>query len=504
MFTCVCSKCDYTICLKITCREKSEEFACHVDNKKSESDLNNIDNPMHKKFKEIDLNKFSQQILPVSLLIEHKSQIETNNSARDRSRSENDLLENLIDSPGTPAAIKIQVPKSPTVIPKSVKDQKIIIGSDTLPVRGTKKSPRPALDTRPNEINRRDSLKLWEIPYDDIKETGRQVGSGSFGTVNEADNFYHGKVAIKFLNVQNPSPSQREAFRNEAAILKETRHDNILLFIGYMSKPFLAIVTEWCEGSSLYKHLHVAEESWNMYQLVDIAKQTATGMEYLHARDILHRDLKSNNIFLVPDEKNVHSNNNVKVNDKNIDKWTVKIGDFGLATVKTSAWNNNSSTTIKPRKCNPTGSILWMAPEVIRQTLEDPYSQKSDIYSFGVVLYELVTCRLPYAQKEQDMILFQVGMGRLRPNPEDARKDTPIVIKNLITQCCEFQRDKRPVFDEINLKLKSLKIAKIQRAQSAPDLSHYRAAGTSIIDDDIYPLTPLLDTLSTTDRKSVV
>ena len=54
---------------------------------------------MHKKFKEIDLNKFSQQILPVSLLIEHKSQIETNNSARDRSRSENDLLENLIDSP---------------------------------------------------------------------------------------------------------------------------------------------------------------------------------------------------------------------------------------------------------------------------------------------------------------------------------------------------------------------------------------------------------------------
>ena len=128
-----------------------------------------------------------------------------------------------------------------------------------------------------------------------------------------------------------------------------------------MSKPFLAIVTEWCEGSSLYKHLHVAEESWNMYQLVDIAKQTATGMEYLHARDILHRDLKSNNIFLVPDEKNINSNINVKVNDKNIDKWTVKIGDFGLATVKTSAWNNNnSSTAIKPRKCNPTGSILWM------------------------------------------------------------------------------------------------------------------------------------------------
>lgn len=131
-----------------------------------------------------------------------------------------------------------------------------------------------------------------------------------------------------------------------------------------MSKPFLAIVTEWCEGSSLYRHLHVEEEYWNMYQLVDIAKQTGTGMEYLHARDILHRDLKSNNIFLVPDEKYIHSNNNNKANDRanDIDKWTVKIGDFGLATVKTAAWNNNSSSSavVKPRKCNPTGSILWM------------------------------------------------------------------------------------------------------------------------------------------------
>ena len=133
-----------------------------------------------------------------------------------------------------------------------------------------------------------------------------------------------------------------------------------------MSKPFLAIVTEWCKGSSLYKHLHVEEEYWNMYQLIDIAKQTATGMEYLHARDILHRDLKSNNIFLVPDEKYIHAHSHIKTNDrandKHIEKWTAKIGDFGLATVKTAAWNNNSntSTAVKPRKCNPTGSILWM------------------------------------------------------------------------------------------------------------------------------------------------
>ncbi len=151
-------------------------------------------------------------------------------------------------------------------------------------------------------------------------------------------------------------------------VSRTTRHDNILLFIGCISKPFLAIVTEWCKGSSLYRHLHVEEEYWNMYQLVDIAKQTATGMEYLHARDILHRDLKSNNIFLVPDEKYSHSNNNHKTNDRandsSIEKWIVKIGDFGLATVKSVAWEKDAKDakdeTVKKRKCYPTGSILWM------------------------------------------------------------------------------------------------------------------------------------------------
>ena len=181
-------------------------------------------------------------------------------------------------------------------------------------------------------------------------------------------------MAIKFLNVQNPTPHQSYAFRNEVAILKSTRHDNVLLFIGCILKPYLAIVTEWCPGSSLYKHIHVEEEYWEMNQLVDIAKQTATGMEYLHARDILHRDLKSNNIFLIPKEtynfrsinsyQNQFQNGNKKTNfmnkeEINYDKWTVKIGDFGLATVK-STWTQTSAKTNQP-----TGSILWMVKIIL-------------------------------------------------------------------------------------------------------------------------------------------
>lgn len=257
------------------------------------------------------------------------------------------------------------------------------------------------------------------------------MGQGSFGIVHQGRDFYHGTVAIKFLNVQHPTPSQAQAFRNEVAILKSLRHDYILLFIGCILKPYLAIVTEWCPGSSLYRHLHVEEETWDVNQLIEIAKQTAIGMEYLHAFNILHRDLKSNNIFLVPKEANPqvasqaprNANNRSRLLNELLlcseqvePKWLVKIGDFGLATVKSAAWNSTTAssgvstlattTAAGARSNQPTGSILWMAPEVITQKVPDPYTQKSDVYSYGVVLYELFTGLLPYQRKEQNTVQF--------------------------------------------------------------------------------------------------
>ncbi|XP_046444056.1 raf homolog serine/threonine-protein kinase Raf-like isoform X4 [Daphnia pulex] len=311
----------------------------------------------------------------------------------------------------------------------------------------------------------RESIEDWEIPADEIL-IGPRIGSGSFGTVYRGH--WHGPVAVKTLNVKDPTPAQLQAFKNEVAVLRKTRHVNILLFMGCVSKPQLAIVTQWCEGSSLYKHLHVLETKFELLTLIETARQTAQGMDYLHAKNIIHRDLKSNNIFLHDD-------------------LTVKIGDFGLATVKTR-WSGSHQFQ------QPSGSILWMAPEVIRMKDENPYSFQSDVYAFGVVLYELFSGQLPYSHiSNKDQILFMVGRGFLRPDLSHVRSDTPKALRRLLESSIKFTREERPLFRQILVSLESLSrsLPKIHRSASEPTLS-----GSHFQSEDIYfayalPKTPM-------------
>ncbi|KAL7303695.1 hypothetical protein TKK_0003835 [Trichogramma kaykai] len=273
----------------------------------------------------------------------------------------------------------------------------------------------------------------WEIPRNEII-VGPQIGSGSFATVYKA--YYHGPVAVKKIEVKIPTQTQLQAFKNEMTLLSKMRHDNILLFLGYLSEPPLAIVTQWCEGSSLYKHLHVFESNFELPTLIKIARQAAQGMSYLHTKNIIHRDLKSRNIFLRDD-------------------LTVKIGDFGLAVDKTR-WAG-------PRQCHrPFGSILWMAPEVIRMQDENAYTFQSDVYAFGVVLYELLAGQLPYTDiSNKDQILFMVGRGYLR-------SETPKALRRLTEYRIKYAREERPLFRQILTNLESLPI--IKRSASEPRL----------------------------------
>ncbi|KAK2091435.1 Rik1-associated factor 1 [Saguinus oedipus] len=270
-----------------------------------------------------------------------------------------------------------------------------------------------------------------------------------------------GDVAVKILKVVDPTPEQFQAFRNEVAVLRKTRHVNILLFMGYMTKDNLAIVTQWCEGSSLYKHLHVQETKFQMFQLIDIARQTAQGMDYLHAKNIIHRDMKSNSL-------------------------TVKIGDFGLATVK-SRWSGSQQVE------QPTGSVLWMAPEVIRMQDNNPFSFQSDVYSYGIVLYELMTGELPYSHiNNRDQIIFMVGRGYASPDLSKLYKNCPKAMKRLVADCVKKVKEERPLFPQIlsSIELLQHSLPKINRSASEPSL--HRAAHTEDINACTLTTSPRL------------
>ncbi|XP_012284159.1 raf homolog serine/threonine-protein kinase phl [Orussus abietinus] len=356
-----------------------------------------------------------------------------------------------------------QSPVSPGSSP--TKHSQSTQASPTSTLRPKRPRARSADESSKNLLPPRESIEDWEIPADEIL-VGPRIGSGSFGTVFKAH--WHGPVAVKTLNVKIPTMAQLQAFKNEVAVLRKTRHVNILLFMGCASKPKLAIVTQWCEGSSLYKHLHVFETKFELLTLIEIGRQTAQGMDYLHAKNIIHRDLKSNNIFLHDD-------------------LTVKIGDFGLATAKTR-WSGSQQFH------QPTGSILWMAPEVIRMQEENPYSFQSDVYAFGVVLFELLSGQLPYSNiNNKDQILFMVGRGYLGPDLNKLRSDTPKALRRLTEDCIKYSREERPIFRQILATLESLirSLPKITRSASEPNLNRTQLQSDDFLYACASPKTPV-------------
>ncbi|XP_017852613.1 raf homolog serine/threonine-protein kinase Raf isoform X2 [Drosophila busckii] len=339
--------------------------------------------------------------------------------------------------------------------------------SPTSTLKHNRPRARSADESNKNLLSRdtKSSEENWNILAEEIL-IGPRIGSGSFGTVYRAH--WHGPVAVKTLKVKTPSPAQLQAFKNEVAMLKKTRHCNILLFMGCVSKPSLAIVTQWCEGSSLYKHVHVSETKFKLNTLIDIGRQVAQGMDYLHAKNIIHRDLKTNNIFLHED-------------------LSVKIGDFGLATAKTR-WSGEKQAN------QPTGSILWMAPEVIRMQEQNPYSFQSDVYAFGIVMYELLAECLPYCKiSNKDQILFMVGRGLLRPDMTLVRSDAPQALKRLAEDCIKYNPKERPLFRPLLNMLENMlrTLPKIHRSASEPNLTQSQLQN----DDFLYmcpsPKTPV-------------
>ncbi|XP_052725192.1 LOW QUALITY PROTEIN: probable serine/threonine-protein kinase SIS8 [Vigna angularis] len=260
------------------------------------------------------------------------------------------------------------------------------------------------------------SVSECEIHWEDL-QLREEIGQGSYATV------YHGiwngsDVAVKVYFGNGYTEETLQDYRKEIDIMKRLRHPNVLLFMGAVySQERLAIVTELLPRGSLFKNLHRNNQTLDIRRRLRVALDVARGMNYLHHRNppIVHRDLKSSNLLV----------------DKN---WTVKVGDFGLSRLKDATLLNTKSGR---------GTPQWMAPEVLRN---EPSNEKSDVFSFGVILWELMTQSIPWKNLNSLQVVGVVGfMDRRLDLPEDLDPH----FASIIDDCWQSDPERRPSFEEL-------------------------------------------------------
>ncbi|XP_059610312.1 kinase suppressor of Ras 2 [Phlebotomus argentipes] len=288
------------------------------------------------------------------------------------------------------------------------------------------------------------SLKEWDIPYDDLHLL-EKIGKGRFGTVHRA--LWHGDVAVKLLKEDYLDDERTlEAFKLEVATFKKTRHENVVLFMGAcMKPPRLAIVTSLCKGNTLFTHIHLRKDKFNLNKTTLVAQQISQGMGYLHARGIVHKDLKTKNIFL--------------------ENGKVIITDFGLFSATKLLYCDLGLGI-------PTGWLCYLAPELIRglkpfrPTDEDlPFSKASDVFAFGTVWYELLCGEFPFKSQPPEAIIWQVGRGMKQTLANlQASRD----VKDILMVCWSFQADDRKDFANLLTLLERLPKKRLARSPSHP------------------------------------
>jgi serine/threonine protein kinase len=253
----------------------------------------------------------------------------------------------------------------------------------------------------------------WIINFEDI-HLGKQIGMGSYGIVFEGK--WKGvSVAVKRFIKQKLDERRMLEFRAEMAFLSQLHHPNIVLFIGAcVKRPNLCIVTEYVQQGALKDILSNHSIKLNYQKKLHLLHSAAMGINHLHSLSpsIIHRDLKSSNLLV----------------DEN---WNVKVADFGFARIK----EENATMT----RC---GTPCWTAPEVLRG---EKYSDAADVFSFGIVMWEVLTRRQPYAGLNFMAVTLDVLEGRRPPLPTDLPKD----MKKMIKQCWHANPAKRPSMSDV-------------------------------------------------------
>eukprot|EP00475_Leptophrys_vorax_P008101 TRINITY_DN15202_c0_g1_i3.p1 TRINITY_DN15202_c0_g1~~TRINITY_DN15202_c0_g1_i3.p1 ORF type:complete len:708 (+),score=134.10 TRINITY_DN15202_c0_g1_i3:223-2346(+) len=277
---------------------------------------------------------------------------------------------------------------------------------------------------------------LDKIRFSDIK-LGKKIGDGTFGEVYEAS-LWSQPVAVKIMRIKseesNKANSQLRKFQKEVNIMKTLRHPNIVEYMGISfpsergssssdmpvpqeTGPRMCIVTELLPNGNLEQLLSKRKLSWKRY--FRFAKDIASGLNWLHHKGIIHRDLKPSNLLVTS-------------------SYHIKIADFGLSHMK----NNPAGSMGVYSVC---GTRCYIAPEVLQKK---PYDTKADVFSYGVVLCEMVNGNYPFETMDsrETYSLNEMIVSGMRPRmPEEC----PMNLRLLIERCWDDNAQNRPSMEEI-------------------------------------------------------
>ncbi|CAJ0589451.1 unnamed protein product [Cylicocyclus nassatus] len=293
------------------------------------------------------------------------------------------------------------------------------------------------------------------ISAEEISEpsTGsRLIGRGACAEVYKV--VFEGEfVALKRLRGE-PKPSDIEALKREAVMINRFRHPNIVNLLGVcLEQPRIGLVLELCEGGSLKVLCGKLRNSFvSVRIIVDWACQIAQAMQCLVAENLMHRDLKADNV-LVKEEvclcnvtpctptyaaQSIHLHNGIQADGycqnchgKALDRLTLKITDFG-ATKKIKFEDEKRKSVV--------GTYAWMAPEAYRY---QEYSEASDVWSYGVVLWELLTRKDPHQGQLPITVAYLVSTKGINLPVSD---DCPLKWKDIMQSCWNVDPKKRPTF----------------------------------------------------------
>ncbi|KAM9759086.1 serine/threonine-protein kinase Nek4 isoform 1-T1 [Menidia menidia] len=242
----------------------------------------------------------------------------------------------------------------------------------------------------------------------------RIVGKGSYGEVNLVKNKTDRKqYVVKKLNLNTSSRRERRAAEQEAQLLSQLRHPNIVTYRESWEGQDcqLYIVMGFCEGGDLYHRLKQQKgELLPERQVVEWFVQIAMALQYLHERNILHRDLKTQNIFLT------------KTN-------IIKVGDLGIARVLESH-NDMANTLI--------GTPYYMSPELFSNK---PYNHKSDVWALGCCVYEMSTLKHAFNAKDMNSLVYRIVEGKLPQMPSRYDPQLGDLIKSMLCKRPEDRPD---------------------------------------------------------------